>query len=188
MSVLFINGCVREKSRTKALADYLISKLDGEVIRVDLQNENIAPLDAQRLSERDSALLNKDTQHKILKYAVQFSNADIIVVASPFWDLSFSSLIKVYFENVTAVGVTFDYDKNGIPFGMCKAKKLYYVTTAGGQIFNKDFGYGYIRELCRSFYGIPQVEFISAQGLDIIGADVESIMDDAKKNIDKLFE
>ena len=68
MSVLFINGCVREKSRTKALADYLISKLDGEVIRVDLQNENIAPLDAQRLSERDSALLNKDTQHKILKY------------------------------------------------------------------------------------------------------------------------
>ena len=188
MSLLFINGCVRDNSRTRVLADYLISKLGDEIITIDLQNEDIAPLDFRKLSERDSAIVNKDTENRMLKYAVQFSNADIIVVASPFWDLSFSSLIKVYFENVTAVGVTFDYDKNGIPFGMCKAKKLYYVTTAGGQIFNKDFGFGYIKELCRSFYGIPQVEFINAQGLDIVGADVESIMDDAKKNIDKLFE
>ena len=29
--ILFINACVREDSRTKALADYLLSKLSGAV-------------------------------------------------------------------------------------------------------------------------------------------------------------
>ena len=39
MSLLFINGCVRDNSRTRVLADYLISKLGDEIITIDLQNE-----------------------------------------------------------------------------------------------------------------------------------------------------
>ena len=60
--------------------------------------------------------------------------ADIIVIAAPYWDLSFPAQLKDYIERVNAVGVTFDYDQEGIPYGLCRAKKLVYITTAGGNI------------------------------------------------------
>ena len=34
--ILYINACVRDGSRTKRIADYLLSKLDGEVEQVNL--------------------------------------------------------------------------------------------------------------------------------------------------------
>ena len=82
--------------------------------------------------------------------------------------------------------MTFYYDDQGVPRGLCKAKKLYYVTTAGGPIFNAEYGYGYIRELAQSFYSIPDVRMIKAEGLDIIGADIEGILREAEDTIDRL--
>ncbi len=29
------------------------------------------------------------------------------------------------------VGMTFDYSADGVPIGLCKAKKLYYINTRG---------------------------------------------------------
>ena len=39
-----------------------------------------------------------------------------------------------------------------------------------------DFGFGYVKALANTFYGIEEVYQIKAEGLDIIGADVESIL------------
>lgn len=61
---------------------------------------------------------------------------------------------------------------------MCAAEKLYYVTTSGGYTEGRNFGYDYIRGLC-SMYGIDRTKFISAEGLDIIGADIDAIMEAA---------
>ena len=80
-------------------------------------------------------------------------------------------------------GLTFGYGENGELKGLCKGKKLVYITTAGGKIFH-NFGYDYISALAKNFYGIKKVQLFQAEGLDIYGADIASIMDKAKNSFD----
>lgn len=185
--ILFINACVRKESRTKILAEYLLEKLDRDIVECDLQQEGLAMLDGNRLSVRDEALRKGDIDHPILKYAKQFAEAECIVIAAPYWDLSFPALLKAYLEQICVSGITFVYGEDGRPHSLCKAKSLYYVTTAGGPIFADQFGFGYVEALSKSFFGIENVQCIKAEGLDIIGADVSDILCDAKKKIDLMF-
>ena len=182
-NILYINACCRENSRTDELAEHLLTCLDGKVQTVRLYEENICPLDAEFLEKRDSLLKNVMTEDKMFALAKQFASADTIVIAAPYWDLMFPSILKVYLENITVCGVTFCYSDKGIPQSLCKAKKLCYVTTAGGFIGENNFGFDYIKALACGFFGISDVRFFSAEGLDIYGADVTAIMKKAKENI-----
>lgn len=69
----------------------------------------------------------------------------------------------------------------------CRAKKLYYVTTAGGDFFPEEYGFGYVRALAQNFYGIETVELIKAVGLDIEGAPVEEILRECEEEIERRF-
>ena len=177
--ILFINACVRPKSRTAELSRHLLNRLDGEITEVNLYKENIFPLCNKGLEKRKLC----DYSGGEFDYARQFSKADIIVIGAPFWDLSFPSVLKIYFENITVSGITFEYSEKGHPVSKCNAKKLYYITTSGGYIGNNNFGFDYVKALAENFFGIKDISFYSAEGLDIFGADVEGIMDEAKRNI-----
>ena len=177
--ILFINASLRDNSRTAELSRCLLECLDGEVEEVDLYGEKLLPLDANGLKKRNQ----HDYSGAEFDLARQFALADTIVISAPFWDLSFPSVLKVYFENVTVSGITFEYSKEGRLVGKCRAKKLYYVTTSGGFIGNNNFGFDYIKALANNFFGIEKVEFFSAEGLDIYGADVKGIMENAKNRI-----
>ena len=177
--ILYINSCIRPASRTAELARCVLDKLSGDITEVNIYAENIKPLDAASLDKRDS----KDYSDEDFNLAKQFALADVIVVAAPFWDLSFPALLKVYLENITVAGITFEYSKEGRPVSKCKAKKLCYVTTSGGYIGNNNYGFDYVKALCTNFFGIEDVVCFTAEGLDIYGADVTSIMNEAKKNI-----
>ena len=182
--ILFINACVRPESRTKELSQYLLNKLGGEVTEVNLYKESLLPLCDKGIEKR--AL--HDISGEEYKYAGQFAEADVIVVGAPFWDLSFPAVLKLYFENITVSGITFEYSEKGWPVSKCKAKKLYYITTSGGYIGNNNFGFDYVKALAENFFGIDDISFYSAEGMDIYGADIKSIMDGAKERIDSLFE
>ena len=93
----------------------------------------------------------------------------------------FPAVVKNYFEKITVNGLTFVYGENGIPKGLCKAKRLIYVTTSGGPIMY-NFGFEYISALAKCFYGINDVQCVNAQGLDVYGADTLKIMQDAKNS------
>ena len=88
--ILYINSCVREESRTNKLANYLLSKLDGNIKEINLDKENIKPINSILLKKRDKLREVKDYSSDIFKYANDFKEADIIVISSPYWDLSFS--------------------------------------------------------------------------------------------------
>ena len=182
-NILFINACVRENSRTDELAQHLLSGLDGQVQTVCLTEENIMPLDAALLEKRDNLLRNGNTDDDFFAPARQFAAADTIVIAAPYWDLMFPSILKVYLENITVCGITFRYSEKGIPQSLCKAQNLYYVTTSGGFIAENNFGFDYIRAVASGFFGISDVKFFSAEGLDIYGADVKKIMQEAKEKM-----
>lgn len=181
--ILFINVCVRKESRTKRLAECLLKKLNDEIKEVTLEKEGISPLDNKTLELRTKLAESKNYNNPIFDYAKDFAKADTIVIASPFWDLSFPASLKCYIEAINIPGLTFEYSPDGIPYGLCKAKKLYYVTTSGGKIFNEEYGFGYIKSLCNNFYGIKDVSFIKAENLDVVGSDVESILKDAEEEI-----
>ena len=178
--ILYINACLREDSRTKDLSCHLLGRLDGKITEIDLYKENIAPLGEKDLEKRN---LN-DISGEEFKYARQFKDADIIVIAAPFWDLSFPSVLKIYLENILVSGITFEYSQDGIPTGQCNAKKLYYITTSGGYIGKNNLGFDYVKSLAENFLAIDDIYFCSAEGLDIFGADTKAILNEAKKKIE----
>ena len=50
------------------------------------------------------------------------------------------------------------------------------------------YGFGYVRALAQSFYGIETVELIRATGLDVVGAPVEQILLDCEADIARRVE
>ena len=180
-NILCINACVRKNSRTKRFCDSLlplISGKDGIVTELVLDKEGILPLDGDRLSLRDTLTRGAAFDDAVFRYARQFAAAEEIVIAAPFWDLSYPALLKIYLENVSCVGVTFRYNENGIPTGLCRARRLSFITTAGGA-YDPRFGFWNIRSLCQGMFGIPEVLDFHADMLDVDGFDPEKRLDAA---------
>ena len=182
--ILFINACVRPQSRTLELAKAVLSRLEGEVEEVVLDRENIPPLSNDLLEKRNTLLDGGDFSHPMLRYARQFAEADTVVIAAPYWDLIFPATVRLWFEHICVTGLTFRYSPEGFPISLCRAKRMIYVTTAGGPIFEGfNFGFDYSKAVCEGYFGIRDCCCIKAENLDIIGADVEGIMAKAKDKI-----
>ncbi len=186
MKVLYINSCIRQNSRTKTLADYLVKKISGDVKEIVLSEEKIKPLDENLLHKRDRLIRENNFNDNMFSYAKDFAESEMIVVAAPYWDLSFPSILKVFFEYINVLKLVFDYSDTGEVVSLCKAKKLYYVTTKGGY-GPDDFGFKYIEALSKTLYGIKDVVLIKAEGLDIYGHNIEDILSKTKKDIDNLL-
>ncbi len=181
--VLFVNACVRDESRTQRLAAQLISTLGDIVEEVVLSDVDFPVVDQAFLDRRDRLIADGQFDDPLFALARQFACADVIVIAAPYWDLSFPAALKQYLEQINVVGITFRYSEEGIPIGLCKARKLYYVKTAGGHYVPEEYGYGYVRALAQNYYGIKDCELIKAVGLDIDGADTEMIMQEVLSSI-----
>lgn len=182
-SILFVNACVRKESRTRLLAGKLLSGLGGTFEEVRLEEIHFPAISEEFLSMRDQLLSEGQFQNPMFDLARQFAEAETVVIAAPYWDLSFPSMLKQYFEQISVVGITFRYTEEGVPVGLCRAKRLLYVTTAGGCYVPEEYGFGYIRALAQNFYGIRDVRKIAAVGLDIDGADVDAILKTAGDNL-----
>ena len=181
--ILFVNACVRGESRTRRLAEALLDRLGGEMEEVRLHEIDFPVVDEAFLRKRDGLIASSGFGDPMFALARQFAAADQIVIAAPYWDLSFPAALKQYFEQINVLGITFIYTPEGIPKGLCRARKLYYVTTAGGNYVPWEYGYGYAKALAEAYYGIPQTELIQATGLDIDGADAEGILVEAMNRI-----
>ncbi|MBQ9235712.1 MAG: NAD(P)H-dependent oxidoreductase [Alphaproteobacteria bacterium] len=190
MKLLYIDACVRAQSRSKILADYLLTGLCAQTTctttEVILPQLNLQPLNEQTLQHRTSMIAQNHFDDAMFALAKDFAAADLIVIVAPYWDLSFPSLLKLYIEHINVAKLVFRYGADGRPVSLCRAQKLCYITTKGG--YNPDdFGYDYIKYLAHNFYQIPSVHLIKAEGLDIIGNDVDAILQQTKSEIDALI-
>ena len=184
--ILFINACVREGSRTGRLADRLLAKLNKPYEELRLDKVSFPVTDEAFLLARDRKIAEGDLTDPIFDMAWQFSRAETVVIAAPYWDLSFPAALKQYFEQINVVGITFRYTEEGVPVGLCRAGRLWYVTTAGGCYVPEEFGFGYVKALSQGYYGIGDVRKIQAVGLDLDGADVEGILKSAEEAIEHM--
>ena len=181
--ILFINACVRKESRTRRLTEKLLLKLGKPYEEIRLDRLTFPSVDEEYLRLRDRLIAETDFTDPMFDLARQFAEAETIVIAAPYWDLSFPASLKQYLELINVVGISFRYTEEGIPVGLCRADRLFYVTTAGGGFMPEEFGFGYVKALAQNYYGIRDVRLIKAAGLDIFGADVEGILKKAEDEI-----
>ena len=183
VTTLYIDACVRAQSRTRRLAERLLERLGGEISRLRLEELDFPKTDEAFLRRRDARIAAGQLDAPEFALARQFAQAERIVIAAPYWDLSFPAALKQYFEHINVLGVTFRYTPEGQPQGLCRARQLWYVTTAGGAFVPQEYGFGYVRALAQSFYGIGDVRLICAAGLDLFGADPEAILAQTEREI-----
>ena len=150
-----------------------------EIITLDLYKEGISWLTADDIKASVDLTPEEQRKHPVLKYAYQFAEADKYVFAEPMWNLSIPAILKAYFDYVCVTGITFKYTADG-PVGLCTGRKAINIATRGG-LYSEgpgtdyEMGDRYLRTVI-AFLGVTDYETIFADGLDIIGNDVDAIM------------
>ena len=91
VKVLYIDCCIRrEESRTRILAETFLTALEKheeyQVEKLCLMDEPLVPLSEGFFAQRERLLAETKHDHPRFRYAHQFSQADRVVVAAPFWD------------------------------------------------------------------------------------------------------
>ena len=180
---LFVDCCLRDGSNTLKLAEEFLSNLKGyEIEHLKLENENLKPLVGDFFNERQELLTKNELSHPRFRYAHQIKEADLVLIAAPFWDLSFPALLKIYIENISVDGITFTSNENGLQ-GLCKANNLVYLTTRGG-FYNDDTNMEqaipYLNAL-KTFFGFKDFKYIAADGMDVQGFDSNKSLNEAKE-------
>ena len=163
--LIFIDSCMREESRTKRIATPIIAELSKryEVERIALEGASYPAVDSKTLQDRNNGIV---PEH-FVDLAKKVAAADRIVIAAPFWDMSFPAILKLFIENLSLFGVTFNTDDKTC-YGLCRCQKLLYITTRGMNISTGDpleQATPYLKAL--SFlWGLGEIITISAQNLD----------------------
>lgn len=166
--LLYIDACIRdEESRTKRIATPIVEALKQ---KYEVQTLVINDLD---LSIVKKALVTKrtngDIDPQVMSWAESVRDADRIVIAAPFWDMSIPAALKNFFELCSIFDVTFKSDDKTC-YGNCKAEKMLYITTRGMDIDTGDVleqGSSYLKALSW-LWGIGPLEVVSAQNMDYL--------------------
>lgn len=170
--LVYIDACIRDKdSRTKKVATPIINELKK---KYDVTTFCINDL---KLDIVQNELINKrlsgDIPEYVMEWATTIQNADRVVIAAPFWDMSIPASLKVFIELCSILNVTFKSDDKTC-YGNCKSEKLLYITTRGMDISTNDEldqGTSYLKAL--SFlWGLGEVFVISCQNMDYV-SDIE---------------
>ena len=98
MSLLIVDACPRGEglSRTLKLLDAFLQGYQGERQLLRLAGCSLIPYDGAMVERREALIQAGRTQDPMFDLARQFAQADQILIAAPYWDLSFPSALKVY--------------------------------------------------------------------------------------------
>ncbi|CAK7046004.1 FMN-dependent NADH-azoreductase [Tissierella sp. P1] len=182
------------KSRTFKISDSFIeaykeSHPNDTVITLDLYNEGIDFLSIDDIDTIFGPKTNENRYHRILKYAYQFAEVDKYVIAEPMWNLSIPAILKAYMDYVCVTGITFKYTEEG-PVGLCTGKRAINISARGGNYSVEPFsayemGDRYLRTIF-GFFGITDFTTIAADGLDVMGNDVDHILEKTIKDAQEI--
>lgn len=185
MTLLYIDCCIslNARSRTRLLAETFLDAWrerhpQDTVEIVDLKTIELPALTHARLAAREALLEEGRTDDPSFALARQFAAAERIVVAAPYWDLSYPAQLRLYIEHISARNLTFGYNEQGRSVGLCRAEKLLFLTTAGGPLENANHGGDHLQALCK-LYGVGSYACLGAEMQDVQEIDHESILQTA---------
>lgn len=164
--LIVIDACMRDgESRTRRILEPIVAELGKryEIETITLDGEDYPAVGRKVLAERGSGHVPEAT----VAMARRIAAADRLVVAAPFWDMSFPAILKVFIEQMSLFNVTFR-DSGSACEGLCRCEKLLYVTTRGMNIRTGDAleaATPYIRALS-ALWGLGEVITVAAENLD----------------------
>ena len=188
MNLLIVYCCISQRgeaSRTRRLLRAYVESFCRS--HPDVETETVTPetllslqpFDPAMLDERDALASVQAWDAPVYDLARQFRAADAVVVAAPFWDLSFPAALRTYIEYISANGLTYHYEPNGC-HGDCRAQQLVYLTTGGDVEREDSLGALYWRQLCAMF-GIGRFDDVFGGGLDLDPAGTEELVVSARE-------
>ena len=193
MKLLIVDGCIsqrEERSRTRRLLNAYVEEFcrahpgaETETVTPETLLA-LKPFDPAMLNDRDALAAVGAWEAPVFDLARQFRGADAIVVAAPFWDLSFPAALRTYIEYISANGLTYHYESDGC-HGDCRARRLVYLTSGGDVEREDSVGVLYWRQLCAMF-GIDRFDYVFAGGLDLDPAKAPALVDAAAELAAKL--
>jgi FMN-dependent NADH-azoreductase len=130
--LVVIDACIREgESRTRRIAEPIIRRLESryEVTFFHLTEMSMEPLTPKTYADRAAGIIPEWA----VKAAKTVAEADRIVIAAPFWDMSFPAVLKTFIEHISLFDITFT-DNGRSCVGLCKCEKVMYITTRGMNI------------------------------------------------------
>ena len=168
--VIVIDSCMRAESRTKLILDAAVAELskryDVEVI--DVNSVDLSPLDKTTyVDQREKG----NIPPLALELARKVAACDRLVVAAPFWDMSFPAILKSFFENISLFDITFTDDGTTCR-GLCKCEKVLFITTRGMDIKtgSSEQGSPYLAAL--SFlWGLGELITVAATNMDYLSPE-----------------
>ena len=120
--LMVIDACMRDgDSRTRRVLEPLVAELGKryEIETVRLDGGDYEAVGRRVLAERSSGYVPEET----VALARRLAAADRVVIAAPFWDMSFPAILKVFIENMSLFNITFR--DNGSYFeGLCRSEKV----------------------------------------------------------------
>lgn len=163
--IFYIDATMREGSRTRRIASALIEELGKryEIVTVRLDGADFPAVNGRILQDRDNGIVPEE----YAGMARQLADADRIVIAAPFWDMSFPAALKVFFENMSLFHITFDSNDHEC-YGLCRCEKVLYITTRGMDIHTGDAleqATPYLKALGK-LWGLGSLEVVSAENMD----------------------
>ena len=143
------------------------SKNEEERQKYQIEEVNVDQLD---IYPKDNAYFkNTEINKNDEKLAKLVASADKILISTPFWDMSFPSLLKSFLEKISLFDVMFISDDKKC-IGIAKCPFMYYVTTRGMDIHDGDEleqGTPYLKALCW-LWGIKKYEVTSCSNFDYL--------------------
>ena len=163
--IFYVDACLRTGSNTKKIADAIIAKLAEryEIETVRLSENAFPVVNNDILNDRANGIVPDE----YVEMAKKLADADRLVIAAPFWDMSFPSALKVFLENMSLFNVTFGSNEKEC-YGLCKAEKVLYITTRGMNVSTGDAleqATPYIKAIGK-LWGLGELHVISAQNMD----------------------
>ena len=193
-TLLYVHANPKPKGSSRTLRishafveEYKKSHPEDKVIELDLYKEDIGFLNSESVLMHN-VQPGEGREHPQLKYAYQFLEADKVVIAAPFWNLSFPAIIKAYLDYVTVSGITFQYTSQG-PVGQCQGKKAIHIVTRGGEysqepLASLELGDRYLKTLF-NFLGFDEYSTMAIENMDRTNTDVEAVLDAASEEAQK---
>lgn len=146
-------------------------------LRLGLEDEKLT--DAQR---RENQITTQLLQ--------QFLNADIIVIGAPMYNFTIPSQLKAWIDRIAQAGHTFKYTENG-PVGLAGGKQVVIASSRGGAYSTSEQGQAMEHQesflkVIFGFFGITDVRFVRAEGVNMGDAAIEQAMNEANRSIEEL--
>ncbi|WP_300261296.1 NAD(P)H-dependent oxidoreductase, partial [Clostridium sp.] len=173
-----------------------------EIEEIDLYKDFIPRLEAKHFSGRsclvdfEDASIDEKTRKeikRIIELSEQFKNADLYVIATPLWTLSFPSPLKEYIDCVVQNKITIKVTPEEIK-GLLddKQREMVYIQSSGGEIslltrgiFNK--GLNYVEDVMK-FLGIKKFHQLLVDGTGFSIEEKFKAEDKAVEKIDNVIK